>query len=227
MGVKEIREKHSILRHVYEVTNRSWLYVGSTMAALGAMMIIQAAVQAKRIIGDMSFLGPVFLKMFLREYGPVIVSVLLATRYGASSAAQLALLRLTEQLDAYVLHGMPVRRMFVWPRVWAGVIGFLPITVWGIASAFGVSALVAHHYYDVPWYVYFNLREIVLLDVILCVFKSVLFGAAVPWVACACALRSSDTRCDVGSATTNAVVYGSLAVFVLNCIVGIALGLCA
>ncbi len=208
-------------RETHELANRSMLFVAVVMGLTGDIMVTQAATQAQRIVGDLGLVGPAFLQLLVREFAPVIVALMVAARYGAGVAAQIATMQVTEQVDALRLAGIDEVEHLVSPRLIAGLCGMLPVVVLGGAVAYAAGAVAAHVRFDVGWHSYFNLRGLTGADVVVGVAKAVAFGLAVPLVAAFVGMQARGGAPAVGAATTRAVVGASMAVLALDLGVGI------
>ncbi len=163
-------------------------------------------------------IGFVVEKGVLRELAAVLSGLVLAGRVGASIAAELGTMRVTEQIDALeTLAFNPISYLVV-PRVLAGTIMFPVLTVF--AAVVGVVAgwLTAIMVMDVTTVEFFKgARQFVdNKDFILPMTKSVLFGAAITMIACYQGFNSQGGAEGVGTAATNAAVTSCLMVLFLD-----------
>ncbi|MFB6375677.1 MAG: MlaE family ABC transporter permease, partial [Bradymonadaceae bacterium] len=78
--------------------------------------VFQAGYQANQITGDLSLVGPVFLQLLLREFGPTITAMMIATRVGTGMAAHIGSMVVTEQVDALRMSSAPPIDYLVVPR---------------------------------------------------------------------------------------------------------------
>ncbi len=213
-------EMRELLRHAYEVGNRSVLFITVIMGFVGAIMVIQACLQAARIIGDLSAVGPGFLQLLIREFAPTIICLMVAARAGAGIAAEIGAMTITEQIDALSLSGAEPVAYVVAPRVFGGVLGIIPLVIWGALVAHFSGGMAASGSFDVPWQTYLGLQFVDVSDVVLGAAKALAFGIAVPLVACHAGLHASGGAPGVGRATTGAVIVGSLVVLLLDLLIG-------
>jgi len=163
-------------------------------------------------------IGFVVEKGVLRELAAVLTGLVLAGRVGASIAAELGTMRVTEQIDAIeTLAFNPVSYLIV-PRVLAGTVMFPVLTIF--AGVIGVVAgwLTAIVVMDVTTAEFFKgARQFVdNKDFILPMAKSVLFGAAITLIACYQGFNSKGGAEGVGNAATNAAVTSCLMVLFLD-----------
>jgi phospholipid/cholesterol/gamma-HCH transport system permease protein len=163
-------------------------------------------------------IGMVVEKGVLRELSAVLTALVLAGRVGASIAAELGTMRVTEQIDALeTLAFNPISYLVV-PRFIAGTVMFPILTIF--AAAIGVVAgwFTSIVLMEVSTFEFFKGARMYFVDkdVILPMGKSVLFGAAITLVACYQGFKSKGGAEGVGSAATNAAVISCLMVLFLD-----------
>jgi phospholipid/cholesterol/gamma-HCH transport system permease protein len=214
------REPGQIARQAHNLANRSMVFVSIVMVFVGAIMVFTACAQAARLVGDLSIVGPTFLQLLTREFGPSIVALMVAARYGSGVAAELGALAVTEQIDAIRLSSTDPAGYLVAPRLIAGPIGMVPLAVLGGTVAFLTGGYVARVHFGVGWDTYFSTRLVAGADVIIGLAKSVCFGLAVPLFASQAGLKARGGAPAVGRAATEAVVAGSTVVLVLDLVIG-------
>jgi phospholipid/cholesterol/gamma-HCH transport system permease protein len=210
----------AIGEHMFLVGNRSLVFVLLTLGFLGAITSLQAGFQALRIIGDTTIIGQQLLPLLVRQLGPTLVGLMVATRVGTGIAAEIGSMVVTEQVDALRMCNAPPLDYLVKPRFLACLVMLPVLVVFGVMAAFlsamGVAALVFH----TPPRVFANLDFVSLIDVGEGLVKAVAFGAAIPVIAGAAGLAARGGSEGVGEATTRAVVSASLAVIVLDFVIG-------
>lgn len=173
----------------------------------------------------MYFVGTLVTKAIMMELGPVLTGMALAGRVGANVAAELGTMRVTEQVDALETLSYNPRAYLVVPRVLAGTIMFPVVT----ALAVGVGVLSG-------WFTAVNTLDLTTLefvkgarlfyrfkDVWYGLVKAASFGAAVTLLGALTGLRTRGGAEGVGSATTRAVVYGCMAILVLDALWAVVL----
>ena len=166
----------------------------------------------------MYFVGTLVVKAIMMELGPVLTGMALAGRVGANVAAELGTMRVTEQVDALETLSYNPHAYLVVPRVLAATIMFPVVT----ALAVGVGVLSG-------WFTAVNTLDLTTLefvkgarlfyrfkDVWYGLLKAASFGAAVALLGALTGLRTRGGAEGVGSATTRAVVYGCMAILVLD-----------
>ena len=118
----------------------------------GAVAAWQAAYQLKGI-APLSLLGGTTSRAIITELGPVLTGIVIAGRVGASIAAELGTMKVTEQIDALEIMGIDPVRYLAMPRFLASVL-MMPILVIfantiAVAGAYIVSNYFLHVSYDV------------------------------------------------------------------------------
>lgn len=179
--------------------------------ALGAVVWMHTRGLASRA-GEM--LPAVLAAAVLLELAPVGAGLIVASRTGASLGAELASMKLGEQVDALELLGVPPLRRLVGPRVLACVIAVplihVLVAVLALGSMFAAESLSG----NTTWLKYQTdmLRELRIEEVIPAGLKTLAFGALIGITGCFVGLRASGGSEGVGTAATNSVVVCSLLV---------------
>jgi len=206
-----------LLRQLHFVGVHSQFVVLTTGIFTGAVFAAQIQFQFARL-GMESATGVVVTIAMCRELGPVITALMIAGRVGSAMAAELATMKVTEQIDA--LRGLAVNPIdyLVVPRFLALLISG-PLLV-GLAIAGGILAgyVVAVPLLGVEGNYYWD--RIVLFaeakDVWIGLIKAFLFSMIIAVISCHQGLKAEMTTEAVGRATTDAAVNSSIAVLISN-----------
>lgn len=210
------RDKGALSHQMYEIGNRSLVFLSTTMGFIGMIMVYQAGLQAKRIVPDFTMLGATYLELLVRDFAASIGALMLATRVGAGIAAEIGSMVVTEQVDALRMCAADPIDFLIVPRFLASLIMTTCLIVWAGTVAFVAGALTAYVAYDVPLQTFFNMALIDVGDVSIGLAKCVAYGAAIPIVSGYCGLSTFGGSEGVGWATTRAVVNTSLSIIILN-----------
>ena len=187
------------------------LFVGMMLGLQGYNTLVD--------FGAESSLGLAVGLFLTRELGPVLTALLFAGRAGSALTAEIGLMRATQQLDAMEMMAVdPLPRVVV-PRFLAGVVA-MPL----LAALFSVIGLVGGYVVGVAllgvdggtFWSSMHAGVDVVQDVLVGVFKSLVFGLVVTWVAVFEGYSAEPTTEGVSRATTRAVVTASLAVLGLD-----------
>lgn len=151
--------------------------VAITGAFIGMVLAVQAYGQF-HTIGLETSIGAVIHMSVVRELGPVLAAVMLAGRVGSALAAELATMRVTEQLDALACLGVDPVKYLVGPRVLACVLLLPLLTV--VADVMGLigSSVICLGVFDIDGHHYWrHTREFVKSwDVLVGLSKGLVFG---------------------------------------------------
>lgn len=213
------RRWRAVLDQMYEIGNRSLVFITLTLGFLGMILVFQAGYQANQITGDMSLLGPLFLQLLLREFGPTITAMMVATRVGTGMAAHIGSMVVTEQVDALRMSAAPPINYLVVPRFIASIVMMTVLTVFACLVAFASGAVTANVNFGLNYYTFIDVGMVGWFDVIIGLVKSTAYGIAIPITACQAGLSVFGGSAGVGRATTRAVVNSSLAVVILDFII--------
>ncbi|MBC8067250.1 MAG: ABC transporter permease [Deltaproteobacteria bacterium] len=210
-----------------EVLVKQTYQAGVGSVALLTMLIVFAGLNlsVQSFATFERFGGQDFLGMFagiggVRELYPVMAAIVCGARIGANLAASLANMKISEQVEALEVMSIDPLRHLVAPRLWAVTIA-LPLLC-AYADVVGICASYAGAVYqlglDGGTFVS-QLEEYVgLADLLVGVFKGLVFGWIVALIACFHGYRAAkrDGAEGVGIATNRAIVHGAVVCIVLN-----------
>lgn len=198
--------------------------VGMTALFSGMVIALQSYTGFARFNAEGAVANVVVLTI-TRELAPVLAGLMLAARVGASIAAEIGTMRVTEQIDALRTLNVNPMKYLVVPRVLAGLI-MLPILVF-IADIIGVMGgwLVGVYILDFSSasYIRQTLDFVEWSDVSSGLIKAAVFGLIVTLMGCYNGYNSARGAQGVGLATTNAVVSSAILIFIFNYILTQAL----
>ena len=154
----------------------------------------------------------------LRELGIAVPAMLIVSKVGASMTAELASMKITEQLDAFKLLKIDVLSYHIFPRWIACILSTVCLTMISIAITLGIAMFTAVTKYHFTSQEYLNTlaQFITSMDMICAVTKAAVFGMVIPPIACAYGLNCQGGAQGVGQATTDAVVTATLSVITLD-----------
>jgi phospholipid/cholesterol/gamma-HCH transport system permease protein len=206
-----------LLRVSVEVGVASAGVVAITGAFIGMVLAVQAYGQF-HTIGLETSLGAVIHMSVVRELGPVLAAVMLSGRVGSAMAAELATMRVTEQLDALACLGVDPVKYLCAPRVLACIVLLPLLTV--LANLMGLigSSMICLWVYDIDDYHYWrHTREFVKVwDLSTGLVKAVVFGGVLSLIACHRGFNSRAGAEGVGRAATEAFVISFVAILIID-----------
>lgn len=189
----------------------SGLFIGMVMALQGYTILVDYGAEGS--------LGPMVALSLLRELGPVVTALLFAGRAGSALTAEIGLMKATEQLSSLEMMAVDPLRRVVAPRLWAGLIS-MPM----LALIFSAVGILGGHLVGVDWLgvdegSYWSIMQSTVEwneDVMNGVIKSVVFAFVCTWIAIFKGYDAVPTSEGISAATTQTVVYSSLAVLGLD-----------
>jgi phospholipid/cholesterol/gamma-HCH transport system permease protein len=185
----------------------SGLFIGMVMALQGYTILVNYGAEGS--------LGPMVALSLLRELGPVVTALLFAGRAGSALTAEIGLMKATEQLSSLEMMAVDPLRRIIAPRFWAGVIS-MPL----LALIFSAVGILGGHLVGVDWLgvdsgSYWSIMQSTVdwdKDVINGVIKSIVFALVVVWIALYKGYDAIPTSEGISKATTETVVFSSLAI---------------
>jgi phospholipid/cholesterol/gamma-HCH transport system permease protein len=212
--------RHQITRMMVEIGYYSLPVIGLTAIFTGAVLALQSYSGFSRFSAESSIAIVVVLSI-TRELGPVLAGLMVAGRIGASFAAEIGTMRVTEQIDALETLSTNPFKYLVFPRLIAGLV-MLPLLVL-VADIIGVMGgyLVSIHklgFAPGP-YITSTFDFLEVRDVVSGLVKAGVFGFIISLMGCYHGFYSGRGAQGVGIATTNAVVSASILILLSNYIV--------
>jgi len=210
------REPGEVIGQMYQIGNRSLLFVAVTLGFIGMVMVFQMCLQLSRVTGDLTLVGAEFVKLMVHEFGPTLTAMMLATRVGAGIAAEIGSMTVTEQVDALRMSAVDPVEYLIVPRFIASLVMTAVLAIFGVCVAVALGALTAKLSFRVNPVVFVDASRVAWGDVVIGLAKCVAYGAAIPIVSGYCGLSARGGSEGVGWATTRAVIGSSFAVIVLD-----------
>ena len=183
----------------------------------GMVLALQTGISFRRVFNEPIYVGTVVGLSLTKELGPVLTAVVVAGRVGASIAAELGTMKVTEQLDAlHTLGTNPIKFLAV-PRFIACLVS-IPILTF-MADFVGVlgGLLVAVYRLGVPRTIYIHeIEQLTWKEPTHGIIKSVVFAAIIVIVSCNKGFTCEGGAEGVGKATTSAVVQSMVLILVVD-----------
>jgi phospholipid/cholesterol/gamma-HCH transport system permease protein len=207
----------TLVPNFYYVGVRSVPVVALTGTFIGMVLAVQSFSQYNQF-GFATHLGAIINVSIVRELGPVLAATMLAGRVGSAIAAELATMRVSEQIDALACLGVNPVRYLVVPRVLACIVLIPLLTI--IANFMGVmgGALICTRVYHIEAHHYWtHARDFIgIWDLTTGLIKPMFFGAAIGLISCHRGFTSSAGAEGVGRAATQAFVSSFIVILVLD-----------
>jgi phospholipid/cholesterol/gamma-HCH transport system permease protein len=186
-------------------------------AFTGVVLALQASYTFTGTV-PLYFVGTLVGKTMMLELGPVLAGLALAGRVGASMAAELGTMKVTEQVDALETLAYDPQSYLVVPRVLAGTVMFPMIIAFAIATGIATGWLTSLVLLDLSTPDFLKGLKLFYLfkDTWFGLFKSATFGATITLVGCIVGLSTRGGAEGVGKSTTRAVVYSAVLILLLD-----------
>jgi phospholipid/cholesterol/gamma-HCH transport system permease protein len=214
-----------LLYQIFFIGVKSQSVVLITGAFTGMVLAAQTYFQFHKVKMDTATLAVVSVSM-CSELGPVLTALMVAGRVGAAIAAEIGTMRVTEQIDALrTLATHPVDYLVV-PRLIAAHIALPLLTMESICVGIGASYLVGVHLLGIDaTYSWTNMLKYTHdADVVIGLIKAFIYGGIIALISCYKGLTCRLGAEGVGRATTEAVVYSSIAILITNFFLTLVLG---
>jgi phospholipid/cholesterol/gamma-HCH transport system permease protein len=206
-----------IFTQFFRIGYTSLPVVAMTAFFTGGALALQIYLGSSRFNAE-SFVAPIVALGITRELGPVLAGLMVSGRVGASIAAELGTMRVTEQIDALVTLSTNPFKYLVGPRLLAAVVS-LPILV-AIGDTIGIMGgyVVGTRSLGFNEFAYLKNTSDFLetSDVVSGLIKAAVFGFIVALMGCYHGFHSKGGAQGVGRATTNAVVSSAILILAAN-----------
>jgi phospholipid/cholesterol/gamma-HCH transport system permease protein len=186
---------------------------------IGSVLALQSGYSMENF-GAKQFIGTLVGLSMARELGPVMVAILLAGRVGSAITAELASMKVYQEVDALVTMNIPPERMLVLPRL-AAVLFMMPVLtiVANLCGWYG-GALICQYtnFISVPSESYFAAlkRYMDWKDITDGLLKAEFFGFVIVLVCSYIGLNTRGGPREIGLSVTKAVVTSLILILVLD-----------
>lgn len=184
----------------------------------GVVLTLQTAYQLENSFLSADTIGAIVVPTLILEMAALTPGLVLASRIGASIAAELGTMKVTEQVDALEAMGLNSVAYLVIPRILAGVVMFpcmyvasAMISILGGAIGGEIMGFVSVESFILgakTWFLPF--------DAFYGLSKSIVFGFLITSIACWKGLSTSGGADGVGRATTEAVVISCVNILIAD-----------
>ncbi len=193
---------------------------------IGSVLALESGYAAENL-GPKQFIGLLVGLSMARELGPMMTAVLLAGRVGSAITAELASMKVYQEVDALETMNIPPARILVLPRL-AAILVMMPVLgiVADLVGWFGGAIIAKYtHFISIEPEAYFaTMRQFMDFgDVGNGLFKGEIFGFVVVLVCCNIGLSTRGGPREIGASVTKAVVTSLILILVLDFIVSKAL----
>ena len=204
-------EWRELIRQLDEVGSKSLPLVALAGAAIGVVISLEARYSLSRF-GAKSLFPATLVYSVIQVMGPVITGLVVSGRVGAGIGAELASMKVTEQIDAIEASAINPYRLLAATRILACILMLPPLTVaadaCGLLTGWIAQALVeplSFHQFIENGFSGSTFNAFLPPT-----FKTAVYGLIIGLIACFQGMNTRGGAAGVGRAATNSVVLASL-----------------
>lgn len=208
----------ALIREVIFIGIDSFFLVALIAFFIGIIIAFQTAYQLKELSSEIHLASLVALSL-VRELGPVIGSLIVAARSGASITAGIGSMKISEQIDALEAFGVEPVSYLVVPKFIALLLCMPLLIIYADFLGIFGGFLVATTKFAMPFGLYFRMTfdALQLKDITSGLIKSVCFGSIITFISCYEGFRPFSSI-DVSRVVTYSVVRSFILIIICDCI---------
>lgn len=208
-----------LMFHINESAVKSLWIIALTMFLVGIVVAYQSAVQLKTYGANIFIVDMLGISM-LRELGPMLAAIVVAGRSGSAFAAQIGVMKITEELDAMRTMGFDPFVFLVIPRMLA-LMMMMPVLIF-FADLFGVlgGMVVANVQLDLSVFLFIERfsQTVAVEHFIVGVIKGPFFAILIASIGIYRGLQVKNDTESIGFNTTRSVVESIFAVIICDAV---------
>lgn len=210
--------KSEVIQQMQSIGIGSLPIISIATGFTGLVMTSEIAWHMDFALSNVSMIPGFTGQFVLRELGIAVPALLIVSKVGAAMTAELASMRITEQVDAFKLLRINLLSYHIYPRWIACTVSTICLTMISIAITLLIAMMTAVTKYHFNTQEYFGTLSqfITSADLLCALTKATVFGAIIPPIACAYGLKCEGGAQGVGQATTDAVVTATLSVILFD-----------
>ncbi|MFH1772253.1 MAG: ABC transporter permease [Candidatus Omnitrophota bacterium] len=212
------RSVSSLVREIIFIGIDSFFLVSLISFFIGIIIAFQTAYNLKQFASEIHIASLVGLSL-VRELGPVIGSLIVAARSGASITAGIGSMKISEQIDALEAFAVDPIDYLVVPKFVAFIVCMPILIIYADFMGIIGGYLVGSFKFSIPFNFYFRLTfdALSMKDILSGFFKSVSFGAIIAFISCYEGFRPFSSI-DVSRSVTHSVVRSFISIIICDCI---------
>ncbi len=222
------RDRRLIFHQMREIGDNSLPLVTVISVFTGAVSSWQASYQFEAVLGGSfsnDYIGQATSAAILIELAPVLVGIVVAGRVGASIAAELGTMRVTEQIDALETLAIDPVRYLAAPRFTAGWTMVPVLVVFASLIAHFGAYIVAFALLNISPFAFFSSvkQGFLIYNVFSGLIKALVFGGGTALIGCSIGFRTSGGAEGVGKSTIKSFVLASAFILIADYILAMIL----
>jgi len=213
-------EKEELFRQMFLCGYKSLPLISITAFIVGLVLSVQSYPVLSTLGAEM-WLPSMVLISVVRELGPVLTALIFAGRVASGFSAELATMRVTEQIEALEVSGINVIKYLVSTRVFAAFFMVPVLVLYTDFVSFVGAYFGMYNVENISFSLYIKkaFDFMSFSDFIPAFFKTFLFGFVIGVIACYRGYYAQHGTKGVGNSVNMAVVQSSLAIFIIDLIV--------
>jgi phospholipid/cholesterol/gamma-HCH transport system permease protein len=227
------RYKKEVLRLLAEVSlgTGALSVIGGTVGVIAFLAFFTGTevglqgYSALNQLGSAAFTGFISAYFNTREIAPLVAGLALAATVGCGFTAQLGAMRISEEVDALEVMGIPSLPFLVTTRMIAGFVAVVPLYVLGLLSSYAATRLIATGYYGQSKGTYDHYFHLFLPpgDVLWSFAKVMVFAVVIILIHCYYGYTASGGPAGVGLAVGKAVRTSIVAINLVDFFLSLAI----
>jgi phospholipid/cholesterol/gamma-HCH transport system permease protein len=176
-------------------------------------------------LGTGAFAGFVSAYLNTREIAPLVAGLALAATVGCGFTAQLGAMRISEEVDALEVMGVPSLPFLVTTRMIAGFVAVIPLYVVGLLSSYAATRVIVTDYFGQSKGTYDHYFHLFLPpgDILWSFAKVLIFAVVIIGIHCYYGYTASGGPAGVGVAVGRAVRTSIVAINLLDFFISLAI----
>ncbi len=210
------RECRRTFAHQLFLVGIGTLAVATVVALFTGMILgLQLGIAFKRMSQELMVAYTLTFAM-LREMGPFMTGVILASCVGSSMAAQLGTMVVNEEVAALEMMSVNPIRFLVVPRIWAMALMAPILSFYICVLAFMGGALVGSTQLNIPFLQFINeiMTTAETKDLYVGLLKAMIFGILICGISCTVGFNTTQGAAGVGASTRRAVILSFLTILI-------------
>jgi phospholipid/cholesterol/gamma-HCH transport system permease protein len=209
--------RREVWKHYASVGAGSLAIVSTISACTGIILALQAAKQLEKV-GALSYVANLVGYSLVTELGPLLTAIILAGKAGAAFTAEIAAMKINQEVDALNVMGIDPLQYLVWPKMSAMILMMPLLTAWADFVGIGSSLIFCALVLDINPADYYEQTVVFISvsDFFSGLVKSLGFGFAITIICCWQGFLAREGAGDVGKRTTTSVVLSIFVIILLD-----------
>ena len=214
-STKLFKRKFEILKEMKKIGFDSFSLILLTSFFTGFVTTVQTVHQVSQYAPS-NMIGIFIEKTLFSELIPAITALTLCGKVGASIAAEVGAMKISEQLSSFKVLGISPLDIIYMPKVIAGIIMFPILTIYADFIGLISSFFLAKIKYSLSFYIFFYdmKNNFSPIDLWCGLIKSVFFGLIITSISCFLGEKTENGAEGVGKTATYSVVFSTILILI-------------